>query len=263
MTLSIIIPSRNMSVCVDRCLRSIYECGADESKFEVVVADTSTDNTMTRLGEWEKKHANLKVVHRDEKLLAGAARNLAFKNSIGDYVYCMDIDDCLIDDALKKMTEQLEVDDGKFDIYYCPFFSASESKASNGEVKAKKLKNLDIESIGQVPIAPWDKLYRRVLWVDFPETFMPEDTVAHFLLIDKCVSVSQFDFAVYFYDDLNPTSISRTFDYLRVNPNNLIELAFSRHIEAKDLRQEYVSGVVHNLACMFDLRDKLKQPIVR
>ena len=105
MTLSILIPSRNMELCVDRCLKSIYDSGADENKFEVVVADTSTDGTMNRLERWWKEHANLKVVHKDEKLLAGAARNLAFKNSTGNYVYCVDIDDWMIGDALKKMIE--------------------------------------------------------------------------------------------------------------------------------------------------------------
>ena len=157
----------------------------------------------------------------------------------------------------------MEVDDGKYDIYFCPFVSSTEERQANGQTKAHALKNLDIAGIVQVPIAPWNKLYRRVLWVDFPETFMPEDTVAHFLLIDKCVSVSQFDFPVYFYDDLNPTSISRTFDDLRTTPSNLLELALTRQIEAKGYRQEYVSGVIHNLGAMFDLRDKLKQPIVR
>lgn len=263
MILSILIPSRNMDVCVDRCLKSIYESGADESKYEVVVADSSDDNTMARLDDWQRKHANLKVVHKEGKMLAGAARNLAFRNSIGNYVYCVDIDDYIVGDALKNVIEQLEADDGKYDIYYCPYIGALETKENGGETKCRKLKHLDLEDIVQVPIAPWNKLYRRVLWVDFPETFMPEDTVAHFLLIDKCVSVSQFDFPVYFYDDLNPTSISRTFDALRTTPSNLVELALSRLIEAKGYRQEYISGVIHNLGAMFDLRDKLKQPIVR
>ena len=82
---------------------------------------------------------------------------------------------------------------------------------------------------------------------------MPEDVVPHFLLIDKCQTVGYFDFLVYVYDnsDENKGAISRTFDYLRQSPNNLADLAYNNKLLKMNLRDEFVSGVIHNLADMY------------
>lgn len=80
----------------------------------------------------------------------------------------------------------------------------------------------------KMPVAAWTKVYKRELYVNFPD-YMPEDVYPHFLLIDKCQTFGSFDFTVVDYDNTpeNRGAISRTFDWLLAHPSNLMELATS------------------------------------
>ena len=83
--------------------------------------------------------------------------------------------------------------------------------------------------------------------------------------MDKCDTVGYFDFHVYNYDNSseNTGAISRTFDYLKTTPCSYLQLAFSKTIENNNLREEYIVGVIHNMADMFSLRNVLKKKAVR
>lgn len=50
---------------------------------------------------------------------------------------------------------------------------------------------------------------------------------------------------------------------MKVVPHNLLQLAVTSEIEDRKLRQEYITGCMHNLADMFDLRSKLKTECVK
>ena len=94
---------------------------------------------------------------------------------------------------------------------------------------------------------------------------MPEDVWSHYLLIDKCQSFGSFDFAVVDYDNTpeNKGAISRTFDWLLTHPTNLIELANGDQFKNLGLRDEFVAGVIHNLADMWQFRDKIINPDIK
>lgn len=254
MKLSILIASRNMSSKIDSCLESVLSSEADKSQYEVIIVDSSTDNSMEVFKKWQEKNANLKVMHFDYQIKCGTARNIAFKESKGEYIYIMDIDDCLYDK--KTLRSMLESFDGK-DIYFCPFISKSIQKLIARDVKT-------IQEIANGPVGVWSKAYKREFYVDQPD-YMPEDVVPHYLVIDQCKTVGAFNFPVYVYDNApeNDSAISRTFDLLKKYPHNLLQLAFTPEIENVGLRQEFVEGVIHNIADMFSLRNKLKTPEVR
>lgn len=115
-----------------------------------------------------------------------------------------------------------------------------------------------------MPVAAWTKVYKRELYVDFP-SYMPEDVWPHYLLIDKCKTFGSFGFTVVDYDNTpeNRGAISRTFDWLLAHPSNLMQLAASDTLQTLGLREEFVAGVIHNLADMFLHRNDLKQPEVK
>lgn len=120
MKLSIVIPSYNMESKIDQCLDSIYSSNADESEFEVIVCDSSTDNSMETYKRWCLKKGNLKIIHAKRRMPCGVARNLAVSKCSGEYVFCLDIDDKLAsNDVLKKVIDNL---DGK-DLYACTYIS--------------------------------------------------------------------------------------------------------------------------------------------
>lgn len=196
----------------------------------------------------------MKVIHSHRHLNIGPARNIAVQQAVGEYVFCMDIDDKMAtSESLPKLLDGL---DGK-DIYSCSYFSRRDQKAIT----------LHPESLGQLascPVACWTKVYRRELYVPFPN-YMPEDVLAHYLLVDKCKTFGCFDFTVVDYDNTaeNKGAMSRTFDWLLAHPSNLMQLANTGLLEKLELKEEFVAGVIHNLADMWQCRDKVKNEEVK
>lgn len=240
---------------IDCCLQSIFESDANKDEYEVIVCDSSNDESQTLLNRYAKLHSNLKLITNKTKLSTGYARNLAVQHAVGEYIYMLDIDDKLYDNTvLSKILSQL---DGTIDIYYCPYY-----EQKNNTVLM--LKTTTIKDIVNAPIGILTKLYKRKFYVKQPG-YRPEDVIPHFLVIDKCKTVSYFDFIVYNYDnrDENIGAISRTFDYLKHNPQNLIHLAMSNDLCNKSLYDEYVSGVIKNLADMYQLRNTIMHKDVK
>lgn len=108
MKLSIIIPAYNAEDVLPACLRSIYEQGADEGEFEVIVVDDgSTDQTAVATRPWQQ-HANLTVVSQTNSGVS-AARNAALLCARGDYVTFADADDALGEGSLPHVLRHLSV----------------------------------------------------------------------------------------------------------------------------------------------------------
>lgn len=70
---------------------------------------------------------------------------------------------------------------------------------------------------------------------------------------------------VYVYDNSNENTgaISRTFDFLKNSPQNLFQLAYNNILTKNNLRDEYVVGVIHNLADMYAVRNSFKNQDVK
>lgn len=240
---------------IGQCLDSILSSTADKSQYEVIVFDSSQDGSGEVLAEYAKQHTNLKVIKSQKKTRCGTARNIAVKYAQGDYVYGVDIDDKLTDDALPKILEKL---DGSVDIYFCPY----KSLKTNQEVFLKP-KNIT-EFANQCPVGTMAKIYKRKFYVQQPE-YMPEDVVPHYLALDRCSTVGYFDFLIYEYDnrDEHTSAISRTFDFLKTHPNNLINLAANDILKKNNLRDEYIVGVIKNLGDMYSAKNSFQNVDVK
>ena len=92
--LSVIIPAYNASRTMQRCMKSIFAVGLDESDFEIIaVDDCSTDNTLKSLQLYSKIYSNVKVLHQTVNKRQGAARNRAISEAEGEYIAFVDADD--------------------------------------------------------------------------------------------------------------------------------------------------------------------------
>lgn len=121
MDVSIIIPAYNSEKTIERCLESCI-CQRDVSVECIVVDDFSTDNTLILLERYRGK-GNVKIVVHQENKKQGAARNAAFKNATGEFVFFVDSDDWIDDNAcstLVKLARENEADIavGSYDIIY-------------------------------------------------------------------------------------------------------------------------------------------------
>ena len=62
MKLSIIIPSYNMESKINKCLESILNQNEDKAEYEIIVVDSSTDDSEILLAEYAKKFENVKII---------------------------------------------------------------------------------------------------------------------------------------------------------------------------------------------------------
>lgn len=75
-------------------------------RFEVIfVDDGSTDDTAGLLDAWAAARPNVQVFHQENHGWPGQPRNFALEHARGEYVYFVDQDDWLGDEALERMTD--------------------------------------------------------------------------------------------------------------------------------------------------------------
>lgn len=99
MILSLIIPIYNVEPFIDQCLGSVYAQNWDETLFEVVsVNDGTLDHSMDIVQRYAEGHSNLHIVNQKNQGLS-VARNMGLSHAKGEYVWFVDSDDWLTDDA--------------------------------------------------------------------------------------------------------------------------------------------------------------------
>lgn len=115
---SIIIPSYNaagyIKEAVDSALAQTYE------NIEIIVVDDgSTDNTKEILAPYIKKR-QIKYFYQKNQGLS-AARNVAIKNSKGEYIALLDADDIFLPAKIEKQISYLE-NNHQCDVCYCGLY---------------------------------------------------------------------------------------------------------------------------------------------
>lgn len=101
--LSIIIPVYNVERYIEMCLNSIYEQGADESLYEIIVVNDGTKDYSVELAEKIiKSHPNSKLISQENQGLS-MARNTGLTAAVGKYVWFIDSDDWLKPQALETI----------------------------------------------------------------------------------------------------------------------------------------------------------------
>ena len=114
--ISILIPCYNVSPWLERCLDSILKQTYTEWE-GILVNDGSKDNTGEMLEEYAKKDSRFKVIHQENRGLAGA-RNTALRHMTGEWMTWIDPDDevkptyleCLIRSAMIEHEDGVSCD---------------------------------------------------------------------------------------------------------------------------------------------------------
>lgn len=107
--ISIIIPCYNLGEYIKPCLESIKQQKIGEVEY-IFVNDGSTDDTLRNIQDFcEGKHY-CKVLDQSNAGVS-AARNSALMIAAGEYVYLLDGDDILTENAVEKMLTAVEKSD--------------------------------------------------------------------------------------------------------------------------------------------------------
>lgn len=116
--ISIVVPVYNAEKCIKRCLDSII--GQTFSDCEVLlINDGSTDSSLNILENYTKKDERLKIITQ-KNAGPSAARNTGIDNATGEYVYFVDADDYIVEDALERLYQAAVSSDSELTVcgYY-------------------------------------------------------------------------------------------------------------------------------------------------
>lgn len=108
--ISIIIPVYNASAVIQRCLESINR--QNYRKLEILfVDDCCTDDSMDKLNDFLRQNITdlkIKCIHHEHNRGVAAARNTGLDNATGEYIYYLDADDFMEDNAIELMYREAE-----------------------------------------------------------------------------------------------------------------------------------------------------------
>ena len=106
MFLSIIIPVYDVEKYIGSCLRSVInQQGGVNDIFEVIIVNDGTpDRSMEIINTFDWIGQRHKIINQDNQGLS-VARNTGLDNASGDYIWFVDSDDMIANDAICKLKE--------------------------------------------------------------------------------------------------------------------------------------------------------------
>ena len=101
---SVVVPVYNPGHYIDDLIASLLRQSLTPETYEVIfVDDGSTDETPARLERLAEEHANVTLIRIPNSGWPGRPRNVGIEASVGTYVYFVDNDDWLADEALERL----------------------------------------------------------------------------------------------------------------------------------------------------------------
>ena len=259
MKVSVIIPVYNAEKYLGVCLESILIQTLQDYEV-IIVNDCSTDKSCAVVESYiEKFGGRLKIISLTENTGSGAVpRNIGLKNARGKYVFFMDNDDFLIDDALETLYNFAEEYQAEV-VYMERYFSCGNELVptklnaftwSNDKtlVEEPTLKTENIlermEKFLKATLcwAPWAKFLRRDFLIEnkifLPKMTIADDVIWTFKLLCLAKKILIIPTPLYVYRT-NVDSIMRK----KRSPENLIIFRISPLIKGLEYLDEFMRSV--------------------
>lgn len=211
---SVIIPCHNAVQWLPKCFLSLVSQTIDISNIELIFVDDASDDagaTWKMLQEFEKAYPNdIIVLHLEENMRQGGARNLALQYASGEYLAFVDADDFVAENFLEKTYERAKetnADIVQFEYFY--YTDRLGAMPTSRQITAdvfyiitpdERKKFLLSEKI---TYGCWNKLYRRELiqqaGVRYAEHVIYEEPLFVYPLLFYGNTFAVMDEAFYFY----------------------------------------------------------------
>lgn len=223
---TIIIPVYNTEKYLKRCLDSAIHQTYQNIEI-IAINDASTDHSSEILKIYEKQYKNIKVILNPINLGVGASRNKGLEIANGDYIYFLDSDDEMKENAIETLVELITT-------YNTPLAEATYklirlNKKPNETKQEIMIREIDIEKNKEYLCtqegAVWNKLYSHSLFEQerFPENLIFEDAAVLYPLLTQAKKSVKTNETLYYYYK-RPNSIVTS---MRMNPNEKIFDIFS------------------------------------
>ena len=244
---SVIIPMYNVEEYIAEALNSIlWQTFAD---FEIIVVDDcSTDKSCEIVESYIPKFGGrLNLIRLETNSGYGSIpRNKGLEVARGEYVFFMDSDDVISENALEKLYTDAKKTDA--DVVYCKHHLESEGNGEelvkNAELKGDQSdKNIDLVTDDtemrinawqeeEFAPAPWKKFVKRDLLIENEIKFLPimqEDSVWTFELICLAKKIIMVPYFCYIF---------------RRRPDSVREIGHSDEFTAQAVRQKFERIVI-------------------
>lgn len=245
---SIIIPIYNTSPYLERCIRSCFE--QTHTDLEIIaINDGSTDASKIILNSLKKEDNRLYVIEHKTNLGVSKARLGGIKSSTGDYLYFLDSDDWLEDQAILKSINRLDQDNSDLVISNFSYTDGTtkwpgQQYENNIILKDEYVKEI-LKNTTDVGLST--KLFKKNLWtitessIDTSIKFA-EDILMLFLYTMNCNKISKIDYSGYNYfkrvgSATDTHALNSAQDILKVT-NNMLEI-----LEHNNLTKQYQSHI--------------------
>lgn len=214
MVISVIIPVHNAEKYLSRCLDSVIKSLGKIKGEILLVEDGSTDKTLEILEKYRKMHLKLVRVLRSNTRGASAARNLGAEVARGEYIWFIDADDYVSDDAITKLLAKAERTSADLVMMRVRRIakdgSTSDLSAVDADIPDYKSRFV------RYGMGPWQILIRRKWWQEnefkFREGIIHEDMELMSSLILYTDDFASLDEPLYFYCE-NPESVLHKKDF--------------------------------------------------
>ncbi|WP_163339294.1 glycosyltransferase family 2 protein [Desulfopila sp. IMCC35008] len=155
---SVVIPHYNSNFLIERALKSIP---VNKDIQIIVIDDFSTEHSIRKIAR-KDEYSHVEFVFPDKKVTSGGARNIGIDKAQGEYVFFVDSDDYLAENAINIFNE---ISESKKDLYQ---FRAESFLEETGEIGSGTrlkhfLKYYEMENREGLLciLTPWGKLIRR------------------------------------------------------------------------------------------------------
>ena len=192
--ISVIVPIYNAASWLEACIDSILAQTYTDLEI-ILVNDGSTDGSGKICDLYAKKDHRIRVVHHQENMGVGQARNTGLDTATGDYIGWVDADDIVEPMMYERLVS------AQADISVCAhrqFGKGREVTRGFGK-RARYTQRHEIMQLMSTGPLLWDKLYRRKLWegLRFPPCRVLEDLTVTCCLLSRTKSLEVFDEALY------------------------------------------------------------------
>lgn len=250
MFLSFIVPVYNTEKYLTECLDSLLEQDIPKEDYEIIcINDGSTDKSLEILQAYAQKHANIRVISKENGGIS-AARNTGLEYASGDYIWFIDSDDFIQKNSLfiikSKLREQpcdrLQIGTYVFELVL-----------TNEEISLSQANQLKVNSHYYDSVV-WGSVFRRAFflenncWFHYTDITHGEDTVFMYEFISHNPQTVVYDEPLYFYR-IRPGSLQssqdesiktkQTMSYLRI-----VEVMLHHYEEATSSNKQAAANVL-------------------
>ncbi len=214
--LSIIAPVYGVEKYIRQWLDSVYDQDIPESDYEVIcVNDCTPDKSAEIIREYQKTHANLRLINHEMNKKDNAARNTGYRAAVGKYIWFNDPDDVIAPKCLGTIIQKMEANE--LDMLHWSIITTNGivicDLIDTGVMSGVGLMHHTADTLHFDITYTWNRCYRRQMLVDAGISFREErgcdvlQTLQGISAAERCMDVKE---CYYFYRKDNPTNYSHT-----------------------------------------------------